>query len=190
VRKAGHRLRRRSEFCQVQSGTGRFCFSRRQCGFVGRFRVDSQRLLRALDEKLLHESSRFFDVLPRFLRLDNVCKLFFGSAKVNPAADFHDWAADEPWLLEHPFEQIFIPEALLVQGQFFETGASEIKHFRRLASRKQRLDLAGGEGVFEKIALGQLRLLLQEKLPCFPAGRSLVPTIKIDFHAPSLSIKF
>ena len=46
------------------------------------------------------------------------------------------------------------------------------------------------KGVFEKVTLGQLRLLLQEKLPCFPAGRSLVPTTKIDFHAPPPLIKF
>ena len=122
-----------------------------------------------------------------FSRLDDVPELFRGSAEVNFSADFHDRTANEPRLLKHPFNHILVLKAFRVQRQFFETGASEIKHFRRLSSPEQRLDLAGGKGVFEKITLVYIDLLLREKLPRFPAGGSLLPAIEINFHMKTAS---
>jgi hypothetical protein len=109
------------------------------------------------------------------------------SAEINFSADFHDRAADEARLFQHQLNQIVALELIPVQRQLLETGAAEAEHVVRLASLEQRPDLAGGEGIFKKITVVYINLLLREKLPRFPAGGSFVPAIKIYFHTKTVS---
>jgi hypothetical protein len=102
--------------------------------------------------------------------------------EVNFLADLHNGTANEARLLEHEIDQIIIVKFCLIQPQRPETGRTEAEHIGGRFPLQQRLDFRARERGFEKIAVVDCYFFLRKKLFCFPAGGSLIPTEKINFH--------
>jgi hypothetical protein len=96
--------------------------------------------------------------------------------------DPHDRTADQAGFFRHQFYQMLIGETVLFKRQFLETGTAETKHLIGLVSLQNHFNLLNRKRILKKIPFVENHLLLQEQLPCFPAGGSLVPAEEIYGH--------
>jgi len=98
------------------------------------------------------------------------------------AIDAHHGPADKSRLFQHQVDKLFIAQLVWFQAELFEARAPEVEHLRSRFPLEQLLYLGLVKGIFKEVPLAYFHILLRKKLLRLPAGISLYPAIKINFH--------